>query len=417
MVLIAGLTTCGLFPGSGAVAAETGQGTLGFLTSLPSGRGRVWLAKAVAGLLIMTASCLAMVAAFSLTDLALWGREGAGVVQLAMTELFGTGPSTLVFVLMAVYGYAVSLLCSTLVDRATTAAVIALIIGLGLAAGMESFSSYLISFDSRRANMVLDVMFGVSIAALFTASFAAFTMGDTLKTIRHVAIAGSVLLGWIVVGGITLGVYSVQARSIHERGLTLSSKLAIKAYLSSFPVKETFTPSIASVVMDGRGTVGITVAKMTEPGRAYQSMTVTLDRAEIGHAYAFTIGLQPSQPGIIPQPVSIKHSHGIARASFFRIPGIPGPVYISDRFGNRALATKGVPPGYQIGINYLPDHPLGPDKQTLEVLDKGRHVIGNVTLIARKIPSVGHRRIIPHLSPSGESASMARVEIGGPKKP
>jgi ABC-type transport system involved in multi-copper enzyme maturation permease subunit len=219
----------GLLCGCGIFSTEIGSGTMTFLTSLPVSRGRVWIAKAVSGALILVATVLG--------TLALWA--------LAAT-LFGTGPDIprtspandlTTNLLLPFWVYAVALGVSPLVDRPLTSAMITvaacMLIGALTGAAVSHFAElHKVALGGRTVQGVPPQLIPINLIdpvrladlsgiAFLLASYLTVSRLETLRSVRRFFISGSIVAAWalIAIASLTYSYNGLENHIFNSGGL------------------------------------------------------------------------------------------------------------------------------------------------------------------------------------------------------
>jgi hypothetical protein len=155
------------------------------------------VSKFIAGLIVTVATVVAVFISYGFTVSILFRLRGAE----SLLYLPGLGQGVLLMTVMLIlFGYAVSLLVSTLVDRIATAVVLSLICGIGAGGGLMALVSDAIPSAGRLTDVPLAVAYAFAAAAFLSASYVAFCKGETLRTSRHIGIAATILGMWCLVG-------------------------------------------------------------------------------------------------------------------------------------------------------------------------------------------------------------------------
>jgi ABC-type Fe3+-siderophore transport system permease subunit len=207
VLLCLGLPLAGL-SATRAVAPEIGRGTLAFLSVLPSGRARIWWAKAAVGGLITIASVLVMVVLFCGAIFCFYGVAGLQIAGALMQTIVNNHAAQN-YVAIVPFGFAVSLFCSTLFDRTSTAAC-ATVIG-GAICGILLLAAANWVTHGHGASLIFWLLL-LSIPAFLSASYFTFCHGGTLRTPRRFDIAGATLTPWIFTGALGLMFYMMAHR-------------------------------------------------------------------------------------------------------------------------------------------------------------------------------------------------------------
>ncbi len=200
MILVA---TAGLF------SSETGRGTLAFLLGLPISRGRIWLAKAIAGLGIALSSAVLLIVPIAI------------VLPQVMREIDFRPyiPDIATGVLLL---FSIAFFCTTVFQRGITVLLVTVIIvgaALLLAAIFLSLNEPILGYDDL-LDMTLVALFLVP--GFLLASLLTFSRGELLMTGRKWRLAiGSLLVliaaSLLIAAGATHWVYRYQRSRV--RGL------------------------------------------------------------------------------------------------------------------------------------------------------------------------------------------------------
>jgi hypothetical protein len=424
LFLMLGLAGSGIFVGSVAIAPELGNGTLAFLTALPIGRPRVWTAKVIAGVITMAASAATVTLGWSITVLCLFhGRQpvqaASGVhdpiIANALTDTAvdwisrSAFHTAIVVTALIACSYCVSLLVSTLVDRTSTAAIVAVIASAAAGAGLFYSVNLL---DSHQwipgdGNIILVdehdphslpavvIAYALIVLGLLSASFVAFCQGDSLRTRRRLVIAAVVLLGWSTAGGLGFAAYG---RHLQEgwQSIAIRRRQAWRADVAEYH----------------------TVTTVAAPAVHGQHWTIYIDHALIGAPYfqPVVIGIGTDDldtPGAIP--VKAKGGDGVygyvARptaydlgpfeyyrsASKVMVVGEPGEMDwrgLPDEPADVTVlpSTSGTtaprrivqsPTVAKVQVYYWAKAPVGPERKTVRLYDTRGRIVGAIDVVIR----------------------------------
>lgn len=199
-VLYGAWCLAGLLAAAGAIAPEIGKGTLEFLTTLPTGRPRIWRAKVAAGSIVTVLSIVAICLGHFVSVLTLFGWN-----DVYATFLHSKSPDsiqiTVWMIFFAAYGYAVCLLISNFVDRSIAAAVLGLVTAVGVYGVLGWWMSDLaIRGSSEYGGFELASGILVALTATFLrASYTSFCLRTIRRTREHALRAGLTVLGGMAV--------------------------------------------------------------------------------------------------------------------------------------------------------------------------------------------------------------------------
>jgi hypothetical protein len=373
--LIFGLAAPGLFAGSGAIAPETGSGTLAFLTSLPTGRPRLWTAKVIAGLTVMAASALTVTLSYLVTVSLLFPGESA------IKGISGSDGAVAVFVLAA-YVYCVALLVSTLVDRTITAAVVAVIASVGAGCGLMSLIGVLSDLDEHDPHVVLTgiTLYGLGFLGLLTASFTAFCQGDSLRTRRRLVIAGVVLSAWFTTWGLGFAAYGNNVRQHWERAQQLRSLAAGNANEAEY---RRFTTTVEAPAGHGQHWTILVDNALINTG--FRICTIDIGANDLDVAGAVPVKAMADR-GIAPEILPAGGRFGKGRwrpTEYYR--GSP-IVTVMQYPGGHLGVSRPIVPGPTIArvvVGCGAQPPLGSDHQTVRLVDKLGRVVGAIDIVVR----------------------------------
>lgn len=196
------LVIVGLFSGSGAFAPETGNRTVEFLATLPIGRRRIWWSKFAAGIISIAASYIAVIAAYVIVALILFG--GPGLSNFAIPY---AGEVQVLILAISLLGYSACLYVSTLVDRTVVAVAVGLIVAACVAAlAIALLATDLIKTSRLDGSLLMGGIFAAMTVVFLAASHACFCSGSILQPASRVRPSVVVLaVGLVIVATVLTG--------------------------------------------------------------------------------------------------------------------------------------------------------------------------------------------------------------------
>ncbi|HET6385956.1 MAG TPA: ABC transporter permease subunit [Armatimonadota bacterium] len=186
----------GVFTAAGAISREVGNGTLAFLLAQPVSRRAVWWAKWLSGIGILIASIIATSLTWAAVQHGLYGPDAFG--RQIRQEL---GDWAVWAALASVTCYAVAWSLSALLDRAISAAMLALVVCGAMFIPITLITGHYQAVPrDDTANIIL---FGFACLPAFAcASYAAFSRGEAMRNRRRLLWAAAGWLGGLIAAGI-----------------------------------------------------------------------------------------------------------------------------------------------------------------------------------------------------------------------
>jgi ABC-type transport system involved in multi-copper enzyme maturation permease subunit len=354
MFLWLGIMLSGLFSGAGAVASEIGSGTLSFLMGLPVSRLRLWVAKAVAGVIVMCIAQAAVYVAYFLTtallfpgDVARSGGMGGFVGRIAHDARDAW--------LGAFYVYAVALLVSTLVDRAVAASVATIVIA---SLASIAFSSIIGAFLQHAAtSAIIYVASMYFIAGFLGASLVALYSTNGYRSKRPLIASLLMLLVWFAIGTAGTAVYG----RIADRQWDDMNQARIHA-------------GSINILSPGQAPQDAPES-FIRPGRHW---TLEMPDEPLGMTSTITIGIERDDltiSGAVPTTVLTDRA---IDAQFLPL----SRAHINFRSGHSRVVAL-------LNIHYHGDQLLGWHEHTVSLLDRAGRYVGEVDVIANHTPAQG----------------------------
>ena len=348
VVLTGAVFLSGLFPGCIAVAGEAGQGTIGFLGSLPVSKFRIWLSKTTTGIVMMLASICSMLISFSVivwiefhaTPLSLVDKyiSGQGVSDNPWLILLGVG----VGLYSILFAYSIAVFSSSLTDRPVSAFGIATGLVIGVLAITQWVGGRIFEFEPFQ-DVKNIVFFSIlpTVPGFLIASCMGFSSGSMLNLGRKRVVGAIVVGGW---------------------GLMLTAGVAGFVYLRNLAAMEFPNFSYSSVSAGSQG--------LQRRPTVYRNMEVQLDRVQVGktyHSSLYYAGLQEFAQQLAPNQLVTPDWN--VRTYWHISPGPRIPEIYRC---------------YEVQYKYTPKLPLGDEVVQLKIRSVSGNIVGILTIRAHK---------------------------------
>lgn len=207
-LLIAGLfLATGIVTGASAIASETGNGTIKFLSSLPLSRTDIWLSKLIAAFVTITASVF-ITCGLVLGACAFLSRGWRDALAHSSLLFDSCYPEWWIGLsVLALFGLSVSMVASTLVDRAITALILAGVVTLAILSVVATMVNDLFGDAGDFGAKVLTILTLLS-ATFLLASLAAFNSNHFCGIRQPGVLVLTISLGSILVLSSAIALYA-----------------------------------------------------------------------------------------------------------------------------------------------------------------------------------------------------------------
>jgi hypothetical protein len=356
-VFLSAILFAGLFPGSAAIAPEVGRNTMQLIDNFPTGRGMVWCAKTISGLIIIAFSVALTAFGLIFVSVILFGSlplntllpDPATTYHNVGVDLWESNNTINLWKLISclLLVYALSMMVTTLVHSSVNATMISLIGGFLLFAGASGLVDWVGTKTGIQNDITITLaIYALTILALLTSSYCIFCRGGSLRSFKRFGIAGVFLVGLAAL----IGGGSVAYARIN----------AIKPVVfNDGPGTELVKPDFLGL---GDVVVGERILRT-----AYLTHPAVLGKISIktSSKYLKVISVQ-KYAGQHYKLISVTNDQGYMC-----------PTYETE--GDHRDSC------YQVTFEYAPTSPTGKEKQYITLLNSRGHTIGSVLLVMNTV--------------------------------